>query len=102
MSASLLGLVAVVEDEQPLGEEEDKEACSDERADAFRVPDCLDRLREDVEESDSEDDSARERDQGRELAMKPQRDHASEECRDDDEQGRRNRDPGHRQFLQVP
>ena len=102
MCASLLGLVAVVEDEQPLGQEEEKKACTDECADAFRVPDCVDRLREHVEESDSQDDPARERDQGRELAMQAQRDNASDERRGDHEQGRRNRDPGHRQSLQVP
>ena len=100
--AGLLRLIAVMEDERPLGEEEEQEARSDERAHASRVVDRVDRLGQNVEQSHSENDSPGECDQGRELAMKAQGDNASDERRDDDEQGRRNRNPGHRQSLQVP
>jgi hypothetical protein len=41
---SLLGIVAMMEDEQPLGEEEEQETETDERGDPGRVPDGVDRL----------------------------------------------------------
>ena len=68
--AGLLRLVAVMEDDQPLGEEEQEESCADERADAGRVSDRVDRFGQNVEESHSEDDAAGQCDQGRELAVK--------------------------------
>ena len=102
MSARLLGLVAMVEDESPLGEEEEEEAGADERADAVRVPDCLEGLGQDVEERDADHDAARERDQRRQLVPQPERDCAAEERRGDGQRGERNGDPGHWQSLHVP
>ena len=61
--ARLLRLVAVVQDERALREEEAEEARADEPGDPLRVADGLDRLRQHVEERDGDDDPARERDQ---------------------------------------
>ena len=49
----LLGVVAVVEDEQPLGEEEEEEAGADEQRHASRVVDRVDRLGQHVEQRDA-------------------------------------------------
>ena len=73
VSARLLGGVAVVQDEQPLGEEEADEPGADERPHAVRVVEDLDRLRQDVEQRDRDDDTARERDRRREVAAQAER-----------------------------
>ena len=72
-------VVAVMEDERALGEEEEDEAGADEHADAVRVVDRLDRLRQHLEERDGDDDPARERDRGRQLARQPERHEAARE-----------------------
>ena len=51
VSARLLGVVAVVEDQEPLGEEEADEPGADEHPHALRVVEDLDRLRQDVEQA---------------------------------------------------
>ena len=70
-------VVAVMEDERPLGEEEEDEAGPDERPDELRVVDRLDRLRQHIEERDGDDDAAGERDRSRQLPRQPERDDPS-------------------------
>jgi hypothetical protein len=72
MGASLLGIVAVVENEHALGEEEGEESDPGEQADLSRVAEVLERLREHVEERDGDDDAARERHQRGEGVCEPQ------------------------------
>ena len=95
-------VVAVVEHERALGEEEEDEAGAHEGAHQLRVVDRLDRLRQDVEERDGDDDAAGERDRRRQLAREPQPDHASDERRQHRHARQGNRDPVHAQRLQVP
>src|SRR5919108_858938 len=95
MRPGLLGLVAVVEDEAALGQEEGEEADAGEHPDLLRIADGLHRLREDVEEGDRDDDAAGQRDRGYELAAQAQGDEAAAERGEDREAGKRERDPGH-------
>ena len=58
VSPRLLGGVAVVQDEQPLGEEEADEPGAHEHPHPLRVVEDLDRLRQHVEQRDRDDDAA--------------------------------------------
>jgi hypothetical protein len=102
MAPGLLGLVTVMQDDGPLGEEEEQEPDADERADAIRVSDCVEGFGKHVEESDAEDDASGERDQGRQLTPEPERDEAADERRDDSQRSERDSDPAQWQSLQVP
>ena len=55
MCAGLLRVVAVMQDERPLGEEEEKESQPDQPGNACRVPDRVDRFGQNVEETSAED-----------------------------------------------
>ena len=74
----LLRLVAVMQDERALREEEEEEARADVQADALGIADRLDRLRQDVEERDRDDHAAGQRDRGREVAGEAQGDEAAQ------------------------
>ena len=95
-------VVAVVEHERALCEEEEDEAGADEQADAVRVADGLDRLGQHVEERHRDDDTAGERDRGRELPRHAEGDDAAGQRREDGHASQRDRDPVHAQRLQVP
>ena len=64
----VLCVVSVVEDERPLGDEEEDEAGADEEPEQLRVIQRLGRFGQHLEERHRDDDSPRERDRGRELA----------------------------------
>ena len=102
VGVDVLVVVAVVEDERSLGEEEEHEAGADEQPDPVRVVDRLDRLRQHLEERDGDDDPAGERDRGRQLPRQPERHEAACERREHGHARERNRDPVHAQRLQVP
>ena len=57
--ARLLGVVAVVQDEHALEQEEAEEPGADQQPDLVGVSEQLHRLRADVEERDRDDDAAR-------------------------------------------
>ena len=93
--ASLLGGIAVVQDEQPLGEEEADEPGAHERPHAVRVVEDLDRLRQDVEQRHRDDHTARERDRRGEVAAQAERRETPAEGREDGDEREGDRDPGH-------
>jgi hypothetical protein len=95
LRAGLLGLVAVMQNEDAFGEEEGQEADPDEQRHALFVADGLDRLGQDVEERHRDHDSARERDQRVQVAVQAKRDQPADERREHGQSGERNRDPGH-------
>ena len=95
MGASLRRVVAMVEDEHPLGEEEGDEAGSGERADLARVVEVLERLREHVEERHRDHDPAGERDQRRQRVGETQAERPTGQGRDDGCGCERDRDPLH-------
>ena len=90
----LVGLIAMVEDEQPLDQEEAEKACTDQRSDATRVADRVHRLGQHVEQRDRDDDAAAERDQGVDLLADTEGEVAAEQRREDCQAGERDRDPG--------
>ena len=65
MGARLLGLVAMVQHEHALDEEEADEPGTDDRRHPARRVDQIECFREHVEERDRDDDAAGERDHGR-------------------------------------
>jgi hypothetical protein len=79
MSARLLGLVPVMQDEEPLGEEERQETDAHEGGHPARIVDRVDRLWEHVEEGDGDDDAPGQCDRRCELASKLQSGQASAE-----------------------
>ena len=83
MGARLRRVVAMVEDEHPLGEEEGDEAGPGQRADLARVVEVLERLRQHVEERHRDHDAAGERDQRRQRVREPQAERPTGEGRDD-------------------
>ena len=95
----LLGLVAVVQDDQPLGEEEREKAHADEPCDALGVVHRLDRLRQHVEERHRDDDPAGERDQRHQLAVQPECDQAAGQRRDDGDGREGNGEPLHAAIM---
>ena len=95
VGAGLVGVVAVVEDQRPLGEEEGEEADRDEGGRPARVADVFDPLGEDVEERDGDDDAAGQRDHGRQGVGEAQRDLAADQGRDDGQAGEGDREAGH-------
>jgi hypothetical protein len=95
MRARLLRLVAVVQHECALGEEEADEAGAHQQPDPVRVADGLDRLGEDVKERDGDDHAAGQRDRRRELPRQPQGDDAARERREHRQPRERDRHPRH-------
>ena len=96
--ARLLGLVAMVQHERALGEEEAEEAAPTTAVTrrACRPDRCF---REHVEERDRDDDAAGERDHGRQLLAKAERDDAAEHRRDRGRDRERDCEPRHRATL---
>jgi hypothetical protein len=90
MRPGIGGLVSVMEYENPLEEEERQEARSHERPDDRRVREQIDRLGQDVEESDCDHDSAAEGDHRGEGMRHAQRKDSAGHC--GDHRDRRQRD----------
>ncbi len=93
--ARLLLLVAVVEDEHALGQEEEQEARAGDGGRAPGAADRVERLGQDVEQRHRDDDAAGQGDQRLEVAMEPQGEQAAEQRRDDGDARERNCEPGH-------
>ena len=72
MRLRLLRIVSVVQDEVPVGDEEEDEPRTDEGHHPVLVPDSLERLRNEVEQRDGNDDAAREGDRRLQLAVQAQ------------------------------
>jgi hypothetical protein len=97
-----LRLVAVVQDEKALGDEEEQEARSDERHDPAFVPDRCEGFWDQVEERHSHDDPARERDRRLQLPVKAQGERAADQSGDDRQAREGDGNPAHAQRAQVP
>src|SRR6185437_6730299 len=91
----LLLVVAVVQYQPALREEERQEACADEPGGAPRIADRVDRLGEDVEQRDRHDHAARECDQRVQVASHADRHPAAQRGRDGGQRSQRDRDPDH-------
>ena len=87
----VLLVVPVVQHERALGEEERQEPGADEPRHVARVADRVDRLGEHVEERDSDDDAAGERDQSCQFAADAQRHVPACERRTSRQRSERNR-----------
>ena len=79
MRASLVRVVAMVQDEQPLDQEEREEADPDQRRDPSGVAHVVDRLRKDVEQRDRDHHPAGESDDRRQRTREAQRHPAANE-----------------------
>jgi hypothetical protein len=101
VGVDVLGVVAMVQDEGPLSEEEEDEAAPDEEAEQLGIVERRRGLGEDLEERDRHDDAAGERDHRRQVAREPKRDEAAGQRREDGQPGEGNRQR-HAQLLQVP
>jgi hypothetical protein len=93
--ARLVRLVAVMEDKEALGEEEEHEPRADDRERVARLekPKCL---RQDVEERNGNDDAAGQRNDRRQFAAQAEREQTACESREHGDPRERNCDPGHR------
>ena len=103
----VLGVVAVMEDERALRQEEGEEPGADEPGHGAAVADRVERLRQHVEERDRDDDPARQGDQRLELAASSHGDQAAADRGDGRQRSERDGDPGGRrdhaaQRPQVP
>ena len=98
MCARLVRLVAMVEDQQALGEEEEHEPRADDREGVPRLenPKCLGQH---VEERNRNDDAAGQRDDRRQFAAQAKREEAACEGRENGDARERNRDPGQGKAL---
>ena len=72
VGSGLVGVIAVVEDHETIGEEGGQEACSDQPARVRDVAEAVDGLRQHVEHGDRHDDTAREGDHRAELPAEAQ------------------------------
>jgi hypothetical protein len=100
MGARLIRLVAVMENQDTLGEEEEHEACADEREGVARR-EKLERLRQDVEECNGDHDAAGEGDQSRQLGPQTKGEEAACQRREDGDSGERNCDPDQMRTILV-
>ncbi len=101
VSLGLLGLVAVMEYDEALGQEKGEEADSNERRYEIGVVHGVDRLGQNVEESDRDNHAAGERDDRAQLFSIAQRDDAADKSRDSRERCQRNCHPGDRGELEL-
>src|SRR5262249_31863511 len=102
MRARLVRLVAMMEDEDALGEEKEHEAHAD---DCERVPrlEKPKRLRKHVEERNGDDDAAGQGNHRRQFAAQAEREEAACERGEDRDPCERYRDPGQmRTILEIP
>jgi hypothetical protein len=79
----LLRVVAVVQHQQPLDQEEGEEAGADQGRGRLGVADRVDRLGQHVEQRDGHHDPARERNHCRQVVRQPERDLTSHQRRCD-------------------
>ena len=100
--ACLVGVVAVVQHEASLEEEEHQEPRGDERRDPAGVVDALDRLWEHVEECDAHDDAPAEREDRLQMRPEAKCEEAAQHGRQHRAERERDRDPAHAQFSQTP
>ena len=85
----------MVQDEVPVGDEEEDEPCTDEGHDPVLVPDSLERLGNEVEERDGDDDAAGQGDRRLQLAVQAQTEASARKRGHDRQTGQWNGDPGH-------
>ncbi len=97
----LLGLVAVMKNDEALGQEEEEEADADERRHEVGVVHRVDRLGQNVEERDRDHYSAGERDDRAHLLSIAQSDGAAEKSRDGRQCRQRNCHPGDRGEMEI-
>jgi hypothetical protein len=93
MRARLVRLVAVVKDEDALGDEEEHEPRTDDRERVTRL-ESPKRLRQHVEKRNGDDDTAGQRNHSRQLGAQAECEQAACERREDGDACERNRDPG--------